>query len=61
MDCWLTYVWTAEGWLYVAAVIDLVSRRVVGWSMSATMTAQLMRHRFEPDGEGRDGELLLDA
>jgi transposase InsO family protein len=27
-----TYVWTAEGWLYVAAVIDLVSRRVVGWS-----------------------------
>ena len=29
-----TYVWTAEGWLYVAAVIDLFSRRVVGWSMS---------------------------
>jgi putative transposase len=26
----LTYVWTAEGWLYVAAVIDLFSRRVVG-------------------------------
>ena len=30
-----TYVWTAEGWLYVAAVIDLFSRRVVGWSMKA--------------------------
>ena len=29
-----TYVWTAEGWLYVAAVLDLFSRRVVGWSMS---------------------------
>ncbi len=29
-----TYVWTAEGWLYVAAVIDLFPRRVVGWSMS---------------------------
>ena len=27
-----TYLWTAEGWLYVAAVIDLFSRRVVGWS-----------------------------
>jgi putative transposase len=27
-----TYVWTAEGWLYVAVVIDLFSRRVVGWS-----------------------------
>ena len=37
-----TYIWTAEGWLYVAAVIDLFSRRVVGWSMSATMTARLV-------------------
>lgn len=37
-----TYIWTAEGWLYVAAVIDLFSRRVVGWSMSANMTAQLV-------------------
>ncbi|HEX2693567.1 MAG TPA: IS3 family transposase [Gemmatimonadaceae bacterium] len=37
-----TYIWTAEGWLYVAAVIDLFSRRVVGWSMSATMTAELV-------------------
>lgn len=37
-----TYLWTAEGWLYVAAVIDLFSRRVVGWSMNANMTAQLV-------------------
>ena len=37
-----TYVWTAEGWLYVAAVVDLFSRRVVGWSMNAGMTAQLV-------------------
>jgi putative transposase len=37
-----TYIWTAEGWLYVSAVIDLFSRRVVGWSMSAGMTAQLV-------------------
>lgn len=37
-----TYIWTAEGWLYVAAVIDLFSRRVVGWSMRAAMTAQLV-------------------
>jgi putative transposase len=35
-----TYVWTAEGWRYVAAVVDLFSRRVVGWSMSTEMTAQ---------------------
>lgn len=37
-----TYIWTAEGWLYVAAVIDLFSRRVVGWSMSDAMIAQLV-------------------
>jgi putative transposase len=37
-----TYVWTAEGWLYVAAVVDLFSRRVVGWSMRAEMNAQLV-------------------
>ena len=37
-----TYLWTGEGWLYVAAVIDLFSRRVVGWSMSASMEAQLV-------------------
>ena len=37
-----TYIWTAEGWLYVAAVLDLFSRRVVGWSMSAAMTAQMV-------------------
>ena len=37
-----TYIWTAEGWLYVVVVVDHFSRRVVGWSMSATMTAQLV-------------------
>ena len=37
-----TYIWTAEGWLYVAAVLDLFSRRIVGWSMSATTTAELV-------------------
>ena len=37
-----TYIWTAEGWLYVAVVLDLYSRRVVGWSMSSSMTAELV-------------------
>ncbi len=37
-----TYIWTAEGWLYVAAVVDLFSRRAVGWAMKAEMTAQLV-------------------
>src|SRR5690606_37215215 len=37
-----TYIWTAEGWLYLAAVMDLFSRRIVGWSMQSAMTAQLV-------------------
>lgn len=37
-----TYIWTAEGWLYVAAVLDLYSRRVVGWSMKADRDASLV-------------------
>ena len=37
-----TYIWTSEGWLFVAAVLDLFSRRVVGWSMQADMTSQLV-------------------
>lgn len=37
-----TYIWTAEGWLYAAAVLDLYSRRIVGWSMHDSMTSQLV-------------------
>jgi transposase InsO family protein len=37
--CDLTYVWTDEGWLYLAVVIDLFSRRVVGWNMSDDLRA----------------------
>jgi putative transposase len=37
-----TYIWTAEGWLYVAVVLDLYSRRIVGWSMQSSMTLQLV-------------------
>jgi len=37
-----TYIWTGEGWLFLAVVIDLFSRRVVGWSMQSSMTAQLV-------------------
>ncbi len=37
-----TCVWTSEGWLYIAVVLDLFSRRAVGWSMQATMTAELV-------------------
>lgn len=38
----IIYVWTEEGWLYLAVVMDLYSRMVVGWSMSERMTSQLV-------------------
>ncbi len=38
----ITYIATSEGWLYLAVVIDLYSRQVVGWSMGTRMTATLV-------------------
>jgi putative transposase len=38
----ITYIWTSEGWLYLAVVIDLYSRRIVGWSMNNCISRQLV-------------------
>lgn len=38
----ITYIWTEEGWLYLAVVMDLYSRMVVGWSISERMTSRLV-------------------
>src|SRR5258705_271003 len=38
----ITYVPTADGWLYLAVVEDLFSRRIVGWSMDQTTTSRLV-------------------
>ena len=37
----ITYIRTHEGWLYLAVVLDLFSRRVIGWSMQSRMTKEL--------------------
>ena len=37
----MTYIWTLQGWLYLAVIIDLFSRRVVGWSMSERIDRKL--------------------
>ncbi len=42
-----TYIWTQEGWLYLAVVLDLFSRMVVGWSMTATQDATLVVNALE--------------
>ena len=43
----ITYIDTAQGWLYLCVFIDLFSRMVVGWSMSDRMTADLVTNAFE--------------
>jgi transposase InsO family protein len=39
----ITYVWTTEGWLYLAVVLDLYSRAVIGWALEARLTGDLAR------------------
>lgn len=54
----ITYISTGEGWLYLATVIDLYSRKIVGWSMDDTMKVSLVNdalsmailHRNPPSG-----------
>ena len=43
----ITYIWTAEGWLHLAVVLDLFSRRVVGWSLDRRMKARLVMGALE--------------
>jgi len=42
----ITYIYTAEGWLYLATCIDLFSRKIVGWSMSARINSALVVDAF---------------
>ena len=37
----ITYIWTSEGWLYLAVILDLYSRRVIGWAVSNRMKRDL--------------------
>jgi putative transposase len=43
----ITYVWTGEGWLYLAVVLDLFSRRVVGWCVDDNMQTELVTRALE--------------
>ena len=42
----ITYIRTYEGWLYLAIVIDIYSRQVVGWSMNQCMAVELVLDAF---------------
>jgi len=43
----ITYIPTAEGWLYLAVVMDLFSRKIVGWAMEATLESSLVEKAFQ--------------
>jgi transposase InsO family protein len=49
----LTYVPTREGWLYLAVVLDLFARRVVGWAMGETLTRELVMAAFQQAAQAR--------
>lgn len=51
----ITYIDTAEGWLYLATFIDLYSRKVVGWSMSDSMSADLVVSAYDMARDRRGG------
>jgi transposase InsO family protein len=60
----ITYLWTGEGWLYLAVVLDLFSRRVVGWCMQANLERSLVSNALEaallqrrPQATGNDSLL----
>jgi putative transposase len=58
-----TFVWTAEGWLYVAVILDLFSRFVVGWAMDEHNDEELVRRALEMALLGRSpaSEMLLHS
>jgi putative transposase len=42
----ITYIPTAQGWLYLAAILDLFSRKIVGWAMDSQMESELVERAF---------------
>ena len=53
----ITYIKTGEGWLFLASVLDLGSRRLVGWAMGDRMPWELCRDAIDMAVETRDGEV----
>lgn len=49
----ITYVPTAEGWLYLAAVLDLFSRKIVGWAFAASLESSLVEQAFGMAAQNR--------
>lgn len=50
----ITYIWTAEGWLYLVVFLDLYSRLVIGWAVSEDLSAEFVEAAFM-QGQARRG------
>jgi transposase InsO family protein len=59
----ITYIYTKEGWLYLAGILDLCSKKIVGWSFSERLTKDLSINALEQALKGRsiNGELILHS
>ena len=59
----ITYIWTGQGWLYLAVILDLFSRRIVGWAMRQTLDRSLVSRRLDMAIAGRnpDPDLLCHS
>ena len=55
----ITYIWTLQGWMYLTCVVDLYSRKVVGWSMSSRMTKEFVMDALQMAMEQRCPEAGL--
>lgn len=50
----ITYIWTMEGWLYLASIMDLYSRKIIGWSLDVHMRKELPLQALENALNSRD-------
>lgn len=59
----ITYVWTDEGWLYVAAIMDLCGQKIVGLSMNERMTKELVINALDDayNRAGRPNGVILHS
>ena len=56
----ITYLWTGQGWLYLAVVMDLYSRRIIGWSMSRRIDRRIVLNALNMAlGQRRPGDDLV--
>lgn len=50
----ITYIWTLEGWLYLATIMDLFSRKIIGWSLRKRLTKELVITALDMAVKGRN-------